>query len=395
MKIVIVSKNYPPAIGGAEKTTFNLATGLAELGHEVVVVTTGQKGLASQVVREGKLKVLRLGSLPLPVKTKHRLARFNKRVVFDFLDDFAPDVIHFNNISKPCSVALDYGHSHGVPVVGGLHDMPDGYLFFLPSSKLKKYLIKRGWAYFCKFYSRADMVVAPTRTALDYLTRAGLPGSIPMRPISNGVDIKSNQPLPGSLDGVRRELGLEPERSVILYVGRISPEKGIYVLMQAFIKLARGQKKPPYLIFVGRNTIRDRLTKMAAKAGLAGAALLKGFVSEEEKRQIYQACDVFVMASPVELQSIVTLEAMACAKPVVGVDKAALPELIESGVNGELIAEGDDAALAAKLRDLLADPDRRHRYGQAGRRIALTHNIADMPKRHVEVYREAIKRKQS
>ncbi len=391
MKIVIASKNYPPAIGGAETTTFNLATGLAELGHEVAVVTPGSKGLASKVVQEGKLRVLRLGSLPLPVKTKHRWARFNKRVVFDFLDEFAPEVIHFNNTSTPSTAAINYGRKYGVAVVGGLHDMPDGYLFFLGKSGLKRYLIARGWNYFCKYYSRADMVVAPTQTALDYLLRVGLPKRIETCPISNGINIDANQPLRGDITSVRRELGLDPERQVILYVGRISPEKGIYLLMNAYIGLAKRVKKLPYLIFVGRNTISDSLQKMAEEAGVDGSVLLKGFVSEEEKLHLYQACDVFVMPSPVELQSIVTLEAMACAKPVIGVDKAALPELIKPGVNGELVKEGDVKALTGYLSELLADPAKCKAYGQAGHKIALGHNIADMPKKHLEVYRRAIK----
>ncbi len=98
-------------------------------------------------------------------------------------------------------------------------------------------------------------------------------------------------------------------------------------------------------------------------------------MSEEELVEAYRRCAVFCMPGVAELQSLVTLEAMAAGKPVVAADAMALPHLVRPGRNGWLFPPGDVAALAARLGAVLADDVTRRRMGESSRELVRAHTL--------------------
>ena len=385
MKILIASDNYPPALGGAETTTYNLAAGLLALGHEVAVIAPGGSWWQSRVVDEAGVRVLRLHSYPLPVSTKQRLGWWPRRATRRFLDDFAPDVVQCNNPSWTTWVVLNYARVHGIPSVIGNHVMPENYTFVIRRwPRVVRFLTPRLWRLLARFNNRATRLACPSQTTVDYLTRAGL--NIEASVISNGVDLEATHPAK-DVKAVRKELGLG-EVPLVLYVGRISPEKRLDVLVRA---AAMASTKAEFkVVMVGGSTVENTLPTLAHELGVEKRITFTGRVAAELKLKYLQAADVFVIPSPAELQSIVTLEAMACGKPVVAVNAGALPELVHPGKNGELFADGDATQLAGQILALLGDGDIRRRYGQAALATSAHHDIRQMPAHYLEVYENLV-----
>jgi glycosyltransferase involved in cell wall biosynthesis len=170
--------------------------------------------------------------------------------------------------------------------------------------------------------------------------------------------------------------GRDPDRPVrLLGVARLVPKKGIEVLLAALAAL------PPELHWryehVGGGPLRDALTALAGRLGLADRIAWRGALPHDRVVDAYRAADLFVLASRIAPDGDrdglpnVLLEAGALELPVVASRVGAVPELIEDGVNGRLVPPDDPAALAEALATLMRDPTARLRCGRAGRRRVL------------------------
>ena len=143
------------------------------------------------------------------------------------------------------------------------------------------------------------------------------------------------------------------------------------------------------LVLVGHGKAMDGLKVQASRLGIAGNVVFTGFIDEEDKPLIYNTATVFAISSPAELQSIVTLEAMASGLPVVAVDVAALGELCHDGVNGYLFPKDDFHILAQKLIEIIEDKALQKRFGAASISIVQSsHSTNHM----FEAYETAYKR---
>jgi glycosyltransferase involved in cell wall biosynthesis len=178
---------------------------------------------------------------------------------------------------------------------------------------------------------RAEVVIGVSEALAEAARRCG---AREVRTIPNGVD------LPAST-------GAEAEPAEVLYVGRLSPEKGIAELVAATEGLN--------LVVAGDGLLR-RLVPDAL-----------GFVPHEELGALYDRAAVVVCPSYREGLPLCVLEAMAHGKPVVASAVGGIPELVEDGVTGFLVEPGDVAGLRAAIERLLADPLLRRRLGRAGR----------------------------
>ena len=128
----------------------------------------------------------------------------------------------------------------------------------------------------------------------------------------------------------------------------------------------------------------------ARALGIADALDFPGWVGGERKQALLERAALLVLPSHVENMPISVLEAMAAGDPVVATRIGAIPEMVEHGVTGLLVPPGDVPALAGALEELLADPARRERMGEAGRARAARHYSVDhvMPRLEA-IYRES------
>ena len=176
----------------------------------------------------------------------------------------------------------------------------------------------------------------------------------------------------------------------LLYVGRLSPEKGILILMKAvkLLKKMCGPQEEFKLVILGDGKLRDVLKRKVKEYGLDGMVKLKGFVPHEEVIKYLNNCHMLVLPSLSEGRPKVILEAMAAAKPVVATYAGGIPETVKDGVNGLLVRPNDPSALAEALHKLLEDESLSIKLGEEGRRRAEKYKL----ERIMPLYISSIKR---
>jgi glycosyltransferase involved in cell wall biosynthesis len=215
----------------------------------------------------------------------------------------------------------------------------------------------------------SSALIAGGSRARDLLVRLGAGD----RPIFN-VYHSNVSPAPGS-----RAPG--PERFV-LFVGRLEERKGVEYLLRAFARV-RGLHPDLRLAIVGRGEGRAALERLAADLGVAAAVDFVGWVDHRRVGEYYRRCAVFVLPSVFtasggyEPFSNVVLEAMAWGAPVITTPaNGAAWDVIDDGVNGRVVPDRDEAALAEALHGLLADPAAAEAMGRRGREtIARRFNV--------------------
>lgn len=144
------------------------------------------------------------------------------------------------------------------------------------------------------------------------------------------------------------------------------------------------------LVLVGLGALRNHLEKIVEELGLRKHVIFTGFVPDEDLPRLYKLADIFVIAGIAELQSIVTMEAMASALPIVAVNAVALPELIYHGENGFLFPEGDSEAVAEKVTRILTNERLKRLMGQKSLSLIQAHDMNRVMRRFEFLYGSAI-----
>jgi glycosyltransferase involved in cell wall biosynthesis len=154
-------------------------------------------------------------------------------------------------------------------------------------------------------------------------------------------------------------------------VGRLSPEKGQFVLIDALARL-RDEGVQAELVLAGDGDLRPAIERHAARRGVADRVRITGWISGAAVRQEIEASRALVLSSFAEGLPVVLMEAMACARPVIATRIAGVPELLRDGQDGWLVVPGDAVELAAAMRQCLeADADRLQAMGATARQRAL------------------------
>jgi glycosyltransferase involved in cell wall biosynthesis len=374
VRLALVTRRYPPLIGGAEKVLGYLAPALAADGAEVTVLTARPAGLSvpSPAVEEvatpsGRLTVVRLATARLRFAGTWLYMRELGR----WLGRHPIDLAYVSMLKHDAYVAVGVGRRRGFPVVL----RPEG-------AGATGDLAWQSWGRFGRTIGRrcraADAIVAISATIAAELTAAGYdPASIVALP--NGVPVPDVpwRPRPGWHDVPRAA-----------YVGRLAPEKGLDLLIDAWPEV-RARHPRARLTLIGEGPERPALAARVARLGLAGAVDLPG--SSADPAAWLRAADLFVLPSREEGMSIALLEAMALGIPLVA---SAIPgnrRLVDDGRHGRLAPPGDPAALARAILDQWADFDRAVPMGCAARRrVAQEYSIAAVAGKHMELFRRLI-----
>jgi glycosyltransferase involved in cell wall biosynthesis len=235
---------------------------------------------------------------------------------------------------------------------------------------------------------RVDRFVAQTRhEEAIYRQQGAPPDRIRRIPLCVDPGLLERLPARGQF---RHRLGLDADAPLVVCVARLSPVKGIDLLIEAFARLPAGPKGP-YLAIVGWDhgalrSLRELASRLKVEARVKFAGPLYG----DERLTAYADADVFALTPRVyEETSLAALEAAACGVPTVLTEQCETPGLAEAG--GGLEVSRDAPAVAAGIATLLDDPDRRARMGATARRYVAEHFTADrVAAQHEALFRELI-----
>ncbi len=332
MKICDVTQFYSPVSGGVKRY-------LSEKRRHVVEHTLDEHhlivpGPETRYERDGRLHLHTIRSPRLDFfsryPSRYRLI-LNTRLVMDILDDIRPDVIESGDPYHLAWTSLRAGAQQHAPVFGFYHShFPEAYLrtaLKYGGKWLRDAVLNFAEDYIVKLYSRFAATLVPSEPLRNLLYGWGVTNSVTL---NLGVDTHTFRPSPRA-DDLRRRLDLPRDRRVLLYVGRLSPEKNITMLLAAFEALHARHPKRYHLVVVGDGPLRRVLP---ATRHRTGALTWRAHVQESAKLvEYYHAADLFIHPGVCETFGLVVLEAQACGLPCVGVRGSFMDANIMAGLD--------------------------------------------------------------
>jgi len=365
LKIVLITRRYPPLIGGAEKVLSYLAPALAEQGAEVTVVTSAIPGMRPSL--DPPVPVVRLPTVAARFVGTWLYMRNLRR----WLDRHPVDLAYVSMLKHDAYVAVGAGRRRGFPVVL----RPEGAG---ATGDLAWQSWGRGGRAIGRRCRGADAVVAISPAVRAELLAAGYdPARI--------VDLPNGVPVPAGPWAPRPGWREAPRAA---FVGRLAPEKGLGALVEAW-PIVRRAHPGARLALIGEGPERPSLEGLIGRLGLLGAVELPG-LSPDPAADL-RAADLFVLPSREEGMSIALLEAMALGVPAVASAIPGNAAILADGVHGRLTPPDDPAALARAILDQWADPDRAAAMaGAARRRVIEGYSIEAVARGHMDLFRRLI-----
>ncbi len=348
MKIVFFTDTFIPEINGVVISIVNFSKGLAKKGHKVYIFTPIQNDIKlREKINLGKnINILYFKSskffidypnfqLPYPnfIKTLNLVKKIN------------PDIIHTNSPSLHSWTAFICARILNIPIVSTYHTMlPD----FLKHTQLKKIsnsqlTIFATWKYTKLYYNRCDKIISPSFALKKELIKNGIKNKIEV--ISNGFD--GNLFYPKKIRSLNNNLK-------ILYVGRVSHEKNIDIVIKSF-KMVSDKYKNVSLTIVGGGPQFKELKKLTSSLNLDNHVKFLGPIKHRELGKVYNSHDVFLTASDIETEGLVILEAMACGLPIIGVNALAVPEIVKNNKNGFIVRPNNIDEFSKAIEKFIID----------------------------------------
>jgi glycosyltransferase involved in cell wall biosynthesis len=339
--ICFIIRYFHPFVGGLEKNTLNLAAALVRRGRRVAVITSRFSSawprqdmmLGVPVIRLASPDIKCAGACLFLAGLVWHLWRQRRRY----------GLLHAFQVGYASGAAILAGRLLGKPTVLTLASSGSG-------GDIQRHARTLWGRLFLALCRRATRIVVLNQAMTRELAGIGYAGGR-IAPAGNGVDMEVYKKA-ADRTGVRARFGFAENEKIILYVGRLSPEKGVDFLVRSFERL--NSACPAKLLIAGDGPERAKLEQLAVDLGLRHAILYCGSV--DDVPAYLQAADIFVMPSQFEGLSNAILEAMACELPVIATDVSGNNELVRSGDNGLLVDYGDEAALAAAMRKVLENP---------------------------------------
>ncbi|MEA2271016.1 MAG: hypothetical protein QOC64_3626, partial [Solirubrobacteraceae bacterium] len=341
-------------IGGMQEHTGSLTRELERRGVVQVVVTARPPGAPWLQRLAPRATVVRVN---LPVRKPRRLYSVPAAVLAPLLARHA-DVVHahLGEDLAILPIAALAARARRLPVVVTVH-CSLAHTLAVGDARTAILRLVGGAIERCAERRAAATLVYTSRLA-DLLAHD--PGCRSVRVMRRGVDPR---PFADALDGAFPEI---PGRPRVVFVGRLVTAKGVDTLVQA---AARMRTPGAQVLLVGDGPERARVERSARRLGIGDRVHVTGFIAHERVPSVFASADLLVLPSRYEELGTVLIEAMQARLPVVASRVGGIPEVVEDGVTGLLVAPGEPAALAWAIDTVLADGELARRLGEnAGRR---------------------------
>jgi len=354
LKICMLTKDISK--DGAAANSFYVCRNLVDMGHEVIVICNQIKGLSDEELKS--IRIIKVNSLKLPLLEVISYSKAADNALRQLKENF--DIIHAqgsygfftfkNHTFNAKYIATNQG------LINALEPL------YVPSnikSQIAKYLIfpilKRMDE---TVYRQSDKVIAISNSIKEEMIHfLGLPAS-KIVVAYNGINPSEYKTGTG-----------ENTKPILLYVGRLVPQKGIEFLIES-IKIIKKRTDNFILSIAGSGILENKIKQIIQDYDLTQNVKLIGFIDKPALIDVYSNADVLVVPSLYEPFGLVNIEAMACGIPVVGSNVGGIPEIIDDGKTGLLVQPGNPEELATAITRLLENKELRKKMGAAGRKRA-------------------------
>lgn len=381
MKILLVNKFHWPK-GGSEKYYFELGQLLKEHGHEVAYFSMEDEKNIHTGDKEYFVKASDMNSKNITKALSVIYSKENKKKMEEALDDFKPDVVHLNNFQRQLSASIiDPCVKRNIPIVFTAHDVqaicpaitmmdPDRnpcelcmngrYMNCfkkkcIKGSTLKSLLGAIEGKYYRNHHIYTDKIsyiVTPSEFYRDKF-------------IEDGVDKNKVKALHNSIEMKDYDIKTEDD-GYALYFGRLSREKGILNLINAFAKLDKGK-----LYIAGEGPEKETIEHIIKENKLEKRVKLLGFLNKKQMTETTRKCKFVVVPSIwYENCPYSVLETLAIGKPVIGSNMGGIPELVEDNQNGFIYQYDDVDELSNKMKQLFEDQKLVEKFSKKSKQLA-------------------------
>lgn len=377
MRIGMMADVYKPHVSGITNYIDLNKRYLEKAGHDVYVFTFGDLDYVDDEPR-----VIRSPGLPL-VDTGYYLSFRYSPAAKKLLQTM--DIVHVHHPFLSGRLALRYCRPLRIPIVFTNHTRYDLYAqTYLPMmpEEISLGLLQ---AYLPPFCDAVDLVISPSAGMEKILRELGV--TSPIEIIPNGVDLNrfyQATPLP------RADFGFRKDDLLLVYAGRVAPEKNLEFLLQAFAGVAQAIENV-YLLIVGGGQKQKmiEIQDFAGQLGISHRLRFTGMVAYEHLPAYLAMCDVFVTASVTEVHPLSVIEAMGAGLPVVGIHSPGVGDTVEDGKTG-FLATQDLAAYTAKLTRICLDHEQRRQMGHAARQASTVYSIERTSRIMIEHYERLV-----
>jgi len=347
MRIGIVTETYPPEINGVALTVHSLAAGLAARGHTVDLIRPRQ---TQPFTDEPGIVAVEMRGAALPRYPGLRFGLPAGRALRDRWTRLRPDAIYVATEGPLGWSAVRAANKLGIPAATGFHTRFDAYANHYGVGFLTP--VVRG--YLRRFHRRAAATLVPTDALAGELTALGVDTA---RLLRRAVDTQLFHPRYRDT-ALRNSWGGDGNTPVVLYVGRIAPEKNLDLAVRAFRSIQQQVPKARY-VWVGDGPARAAL--QAAHPDFIFAGMQRG----EDLARHYASADLFPFPSLSETFGNVILEALAAGLPVVAYEEGAAREHLTTGINGYRIDAGNENAFIEAATTLASNASLIRHMGRA------------------------------
>ena len=375
LRIALFSGNYNYVRDGANQALNRLVDYLLRQGAAVRIYSPTVEKPAFEAVGD----VVSVPASAIPGRPEYRLPLRIPIGVRRDLADFAPNVIHVASPDVVSHRAISWARARGIPVVASVHTRFETYLAYYRLTWLEPSVR----AILRRFYGRCDALVAPAESTAAILRAQRMNRDISIW--ARGIDRAQFNPERRSL-AFRAAHGIGQEEVVVAFLGRLVLEKGLDVFADAIDAATRkGAKLKVLAIGDGpaRSWFESRLSDAVFTGELSGTDLAEALAS----------ADIFLNPSITETFGNVTLEAMACALPVVAAAASGATNLVRNGKTGTLVEPGAIDEFGAALCAYAARPALRAKHGAAGLAFARTMDWDSINSVVMKVYARVIERR--
>ena len=336
MRVALFTEVFLPNVDGVVNTLCYLLDHLHQRGHEAIVFapTGGPNNYAGA-------RVVSLPGYPIPVYPEIKIVPpFHKREISEELDLFQPNVVHSLNPVFLGAQGIDWAKEHHVPVIASYHTDVAGFAERWGVGFLGPLI----WAYTRAVHNRADLNWCPSRATMQLLENQGIQN---LALWSRGVNTKLFNRDRRSAECRKILSDNHPDQPLLLYVGRVAPEKRIEWLRPVMDALPEVR-----LAIVGDGPARGKLEKLFAGTQTVFMGYLKG----EKLAEAFASADIFTFPSANETFGNVILEAMASGLPAVAARAGGPVDFVKEGENGLFFDPESQEDFVARVTEMVRTP---------------------------------------